>query len=262
LTSCALGGADFQSAALPVCRNVSEHRGRLQIGRRLQACPTKQHGRNQKQSWSASASRPGGRLRTRGSALQEQSQPANIPHCSSTWLRLVIAVYALAVAGVAANVPDIPVVTVCDVMSNMSAYNGRTVIVVGRYGHSMEGAWLDATCPNSIVENGMEWGNDIALIDMSAQGEPPDFPKRFRWNDRLLGKKVSELKPSTELRENARYQYRDEWAAVFGRFETRPLRSRADGYGHLAGSPARLVWPDNGVHIFHLRSERWVASDP
>jgi len=65
--------------------------------------------------------------------------------------RLVLALSVTALWSIADDRADIPVITVCDVMRNMSAYNGRTVIVVGRYASSMEGAWLDAKCPNKIV---------------------------------------------------------------------------------------------------------------
>jgi hypothetical protein len=163
---------------------------------------------------------------------------------------------------VADTKPTVPVVTVCDLLRDSSVYNGSTVAVVGRYGGTDEGVWLDADCPQKLVQNGIEWHASIALADMMAQSAPPSVPKGFDWNKRLLREKVAELKPSTHLHAIPEYHYRDQWAAAFGRFETRPLRSKTDGYGHLGGSPARLVCPEKGVRIVHLPSEHWVVSKP
>ena len=156
---------------------------------------------------------------------------------------------------------EVPVVTVCDILQNASAYNGQTVVVVGRYGGTDEGAWLDADCPLKFVQNGIEWHASIALTDVMEQWAPPSLPTGFRWDQALLSKEVSVLMPSTVLHALPRLHYRDHWAAIFGRFETRPLRSKRDGYGHLGGSPARLIWPAKGIHIFRVESEHWVLDE-
>jgi len=173
--------------------------------------------------------------------------------------RLAFALIVLVIPSIADDTLELPVITVCEVLKDMSAYNGQTVIVVGRLGGSSEGSWLDADCPQRVVQNGIEWDTIIALADVRGQAEPPSLSKGFHWNDQLLLKKVSELKPMTVLQAVPKIHYRDEWAAVFGRFETHPLDSREDGFGHLAGSPARLIWPEKGVHILHAKAQRWVT---
>jgi hypothetical protein len=174
---------------------------------------------------------------------------------------LVLAFGVLVMPCIAEATPlEVPVLTVCDVLQNASAYNGQTVVVVGRYGGTDEGAWLDADCPQKFVQNGIEWHASIALTDFMEQQAPPSLPRGFRWDRALLSKEVSALMPSTALQALPRLHYRDQWAAIFGRFETRPLLSKSDGFGHLAGSPARLIWPARGIHIFHVKSEHWVVS--
>jgi hypothetical protein len=175
--------------------------------------------------------------------------------------RLVIVLSFLAMPCIVEAAPfEVPVVTVCDILQNASAYNGHVVIVVGRYGGTDEGAWLDADCPQEFVQNGIERHASIALTDVMEQKDPPSLPHRFRWNQALLSKRVSALIPSTVLHSVPRLHYRDRWAAIFGRFETRPLLSKRDGFGHMAGSPARLIWQARGIHIFHVKSEHWVVS--
>jgi hypothetical protein len=172
--------------------------------------------------------------------------------------RLVFALIVLVIPCIADVITEIPVITVCDVLKNMSVYNGQEIIVVGRLVGTSEGSWLGAECPQKVVQNGTEWDTVITLADIMAQSEAPSFFKGFHWNDQLLLKKVSELKPMTVLHAVPQIHYRDEWAAVFGRFETHPLQSRGDGFGHLNGSPARLIWPEKGVHILHTKAQRWV----
>jgi hypothetical protein len=174
-------------------------------------------------------------------------------------LSVVFALIALVIPCIADATSDTPVITVCQVMQNMSAYNGQTVVIIGRLAGSMEGSWLDADCPQQIVQNGIEWHTDIALAYIMTHNEPPPaLSKGFDWNEQLLLKKVAELRPMTVLHAIPRLRYREEWAAVFGRFETHPLQSLADGFGHLNGSPARLIWPEHWVHILHVKAQRWV----
>ena len=156
---------------------------------------------------------------------------------------------------------DISVYTVCEIMKNLAAYNGKTIIVVGRVSSTGEGVWLDQACPEKLVTNGYEWSTSIWLsYTIGVTDSPPSLPRTFRWNNKLLSTKLAEVSKTTSLRVYPEYHYSDRWAAVFGRLETRfPLdpteypgqfsgRSHPAGLGHLNGSPAQLISPRNGYH--------------
>lgn len=146
---------------------------------------------------------------------------------------------------------NVSILSVCEVMNDLLLHNGQTVIVVGRFGRSDEGSWLDQDWSTKPIVNGLEWHASIALVDMMPSAEPPPTPKHFRWDTQLLLSKLMEVKPTTTLQTFKHCS--DKWAAIYGRLETRPLRYRYDGFGHLGGSPARLIFPQNGIYYFPRR---------
>src|SRR5579859_5067758 len=96
----------------------------------------------------------------------------------------------LMLAGLPIFAADYPVVTVCDVLGNLPAYNGKTVIVVGARHSTTEGVWLVATCPKLIV-NGAEWGGDLWLSQRGLKNdEPPSLPHDLNWNDDSVTRKL------------------------------------------------------------------------
>jgi hypothetical protein len=82
------------------------------------------------------------------------------------------------------------------------------------------------------------------------------LPKGFRWDPKLLVKKLKDVQRTTRLRTYKKLNYSDKWVAIFGRFETRvPLQvvsvggtSRGIGFGHLDAAPARLIFNQKGFH--------------
>ena len=68
---------------------------------------------------------------------------------------------------------EVPVLSVCEVLDNRVAYNGTTVIVVGRVVRTMEGEWLDQDCDHKVLIDGYEWHFIISLSYLGSIAKPP-----------------------------------------------------------------------------------------
>jgi hypothetical protein len=147
----------------------------------------------------------------------------------------------------AAALPAVPVLSVCEVLDNRLAYNGKVVIVVGRVVRTMEGEWLDQECGHKLVIDGYDWEYDVSLS--YSLGQPPrppsPIPRGFQWNTSRILAKLKDVQKTTGLRANPQINAPEKWAAVFGRLdtlETFPIYhgypERRSGFGHLGGAPA------------------------
>lgn len=165
------------------------------------------------------------------------------------WLQIVFG------QGITSEDGAVPIISVCEALSDRARFNGKSIVVVGRFGYTDEGTWLSEECDRKIVTGGYTWANIISTTyARSDVFPPPGIPKTFRWDDKLLAGKLREVKKTTKLRILKQYNYSDKWMAIFGRFETRvPLqvgidgrgKLRGDGFGHLSGAPAQLVSGEN-----------------
>jgi hypothetical protein len=154
---------------------------------------------------------------------------------------------------------EVPVLTVCEVMSDLARLDGKVVIVIGRFSHGDEGTWLDEECGRKVLTGGREFEPSISTTyAVSDFDPPPQIPKHFKWDDRLLQEKLKQVKRTTRLHVSKQYHYTDTWMAMFGRLETQlPHRIasgndfivRIPGFGHLSASPAQLVSPQDGSHL-------------
>jgi hypothetical protein len=146
----------------------------------------------------------------------------------------------------------IPVVTVCEVLSDLPRFAAKQVIVVGRYSRTTEGVWLDQGCGLKVMNGGREFPAIVAATYADSEFSlPPSLPHGFKWDEPLLQQKLNQVKQTTQLRMDKK----DRWVARYGRLETRlPHRLRLSdgtyeytpGFGHLAGSPAQLISPHDG----------------
>jgi hypothetical protein len=136
------------------------------------------------------------------------------------------------------------VLTVCEVLTNASAYKGRLLIVVGKYGSWMEGAELQGVCdsmPRSI------WLGYDASRDLPPPSKVPDY---LQHKAKVIAKLPEQERVGVDMIVGCYYS--GLWVAVFGRFETddsRPIDRRAGeriGFGHLAGWRTQLVYPSAG----------------
>jgi hypothetical protein len=139
---------------------------------------------------------------------------------------------------------DVPVLTVCEVLANASAYKGRLVIVVGKYGSWMEGAALEGACDSTP---GSIWLGYDASRELPPPSEVPDY---LPYKARVIAKLPEQERVGVEMVVGCNYS--GLWAAVFGRFETddsRPVDRRTGervGFGHMANWRTQLAYPSAG----------------
>jgi hypothetical protein len=162
------------------------------------------------------------------------------------------AIFVVLIAVGLAYADEVPVLTVCDVLSDRAAYNGKSILLVGKYGFWEEGVVLEGECPSKLVTGGYEWPNSIWLgYDAQPVIAPPSNPPEYRQYETRVLEKLPVLE-GTELHVVAGCSYSGVWAAVYGRFETKdafPVNRQTGvqrGFGHLSGFPAQLVWPEKG----------------
>lgn len=153
--------------------------------------------------------------------------------------------------------PALQPVTVCEVMQDLSAYDGKVVAVVGRFSSRQTGRWLgEQKCGFKLVTGDQEWPNAFWVVyDPAAAPKPPAV---LAVNAAVLAQKLRSVKLGTSLTKlpfgSGDY---DNWAVVYGRVETRkdlvtvtPSGTRKNGFGYGESSPARLVCHGDAVVIF------------
>jgi len=166
---------------------------------------------------------------------------------------LLTLVYPLAGGGDPALQP----VTVCEVLQDLAAYDGKVVAVVGRFSSRQAGRWLgEQKCAHKFVTGGQQWPNAFWVeYDPATAPKPPEV---LVVNAVLLAQKVRKVKLDTSLTQLPfGSQDYDNWAVVYGRVETRKdlitvttAGPRRNGFGYGESSPARLVCHGDAVVIF------------
>jgi len=153
--------------------------------------------------------------------------------------------------------PPLRPVTVCEVLQDLAAYDGKVVAVVGRFSKRAAGRWLgEQRCPQRLAVGGQEWPNALWLVyDPAIAPKPPTV---LAVDSAMLTEKLREVKLGTALTKlpfgSPDY---DNWAVAYGRIETRkdlviatPAGPRKNGFGFGESSPARLVCHGDAVVIF------------
>jgi hypothetical protein len=153
--------------------------------------------------------------------------------------------------------PALQPVTVCEVLQDLSAYDGKVIAVVGRFSYRQNGRWLgEQKCAHKFVTGDQEWPNAFWVTYDPADAPKP--PAVLAVNGTLLAQKMLEVKRDTSLTKlpfgGTDY---DAWAVVYGRVETRrdlitatAAGPRRNGFGYGDSSPARLVCHGDAVVIF------------
>src|ERR1019366_6710591 len=78
---------------------------------------------------------------------------------------------------------EVPVLTVCEALSDLERYTGKSVIVVGRTTSTDEGSWLDESCGLKVVRGDREFEAVISTTYIvSESAAPPTLPNGFRWD--------------------------------------------------------------------------------
>jgi hypothetical protein len=153
--------------------------------------------------------------------------------------------------------PAIQPVTVCEVLQDLPAYDGKVAAVVGRFSSRQAGRWLgEQKCAHKFAVGDQEWPNAFWVTY-----DPQDAPKPpavLAVDAALLAQKLRDVKLGTSLTKlpfgSTDY---DNWAVVYGRIETRKdlvtltvNGPRKNGFGYGESSPARLVCHGDAVVIF------------
>ena len=71
------------------------------------------------------------------------------------------------------SIVGVPVVTVCEALHDLGRYNGKSIVLVGRFGSTDEGSWLSEDCERKIVTNGYTWADIISTTYPRSKVEPP-----------------------------------------------------------------------------------------
>ena len=172
-------------------------------------------------------------------------------------MRLAILILTLVCPFAEAGEPALRPVTVCEVLQDLSAYDGKVVAVVGRFSARQTGRWLgEQKCGHKLVSGDQEWPNAFWVTY-----DPEDAPKPpavLAVDATILAQKLRAVKVGTSLTNlpfgSTDY---DNWAVVYGRIETRKDLvtvtadgPRKNGFGYGQSSPARLVCHGDAVVIF------------
>ena len=155
-------------------------------------------------------------------------------------LRLLTLALLAAAFGVAAD-PPIQTVTVCEVLADLPAHEGKEVAVLGRFSFRRDGRWIgEQSCEAAAGVPPMLW-----LTEDLAVGPKP--PANFEFDSQLLNKKFAAMVKKTTL---GKFRFGtpeyDRWAVVYGRVMARKDDKKA---------AADLVFRGDGVIVF-LTTER------
>jgi hypothetical protein len=156
-------------------------------------------------------------------------------------LRALVFACLIAVPAEAAD-PIVPA-TVCEVLADPAAHEGKGIAVLGRYSFRKEGRWIgEQACAAPTSATPLLW-----LTEDSTAGPKP--PGDFELDAVALNRKFADLVKRTVLGKfRFGTQDYDRWAVVYGKIV---LRKGTDA----AKAPADLVFRGSGVVIF-LTTER------
>ena len=149
-------------------------------------------------------------------------------------------VLAIAMWAIAATAADntLEPLTVCEVLKDLPAHDGRAVAVLGRFSYRRDGRSInEEACGEKPAPGEPVPPSAIRLTDDSKSGPKP--PEVFALDAPALNRKLKLIQERTALR-TFRFgtpDY-DRWAVVFGRIEV-------DKSG-----PPRLVYRGDGVILF------------
>jgi hypothetical protein len=142
-----------------------------------------------------------------------------------------------ATCAVAADPPLTPV-TVCEVLADLKAYEGKDLAVLGRFSFRGDGRWIgEQACDTAVT------APPVLFLDENPTGAPKP-PVDFELDAATLNKKFAALTHRTTL---GKFRFGstdyDRWAVIFGRIVPR------------AGEAARkavadLMFRGDGVVLF------------
>ena len=134
----------------------------------------------------------------------------------------------------AADPPPIVPLTVCEIVADLPAHEGKNYAVLGRYSYRRDGRWMGED----------DCGAGTATLRLNEDSGAPKPPANFELDAATLNKKFSELQKHTSLGKfRFGTQDYDRWAVVFGRV----AEHKGDD---VKKAPADLVFRGSGVVVF------------
>ena len=139
-------------------------------------------------------------------------------------------ILALVCVSFAADPPPVTPVTVCEVLRDLAAHEGKDLAVLGRYSFRTSETWVgEQACDPAITVP-----PKLPLLEDS---EAPKLPESYTLDAVALHKKLVDMQHRTSL---GKFRFGtsdyDRWAVIYGRVEKR------------TGSP-RLVFRGSGVMV-------------
>jgi len=170
-----------------------------------------------------------------------------------------IAVFFTAVASASlaldAAEPSARPLRVCEILRDLTSFNGKTVTLVGRYSFRKNGRFLSEDgCEGSLKTGDFVWPWSLRVsFDPKTAPKAPD---RFEIDAVEVGKVLALVKEHTSL---ASFRFGtpdyDRWAVAYGRIATtREFENSGPGPGVQSGklepAPATLVCSGDALVIF------------
>ena len=151
--------------------------------------------------------------------------------------RAACAAVLLCSALATADAPLVPL-TVCEILYDLPAQNGKTVVAIARYSFRPNGRWISEQACNPASD-----APPLLWLTEDAAGAPKP-PADFALDAAVLRRKFTEIQRHTTLAKfkfgNPEY---DRWAMVYGRVDAR----KGDA---LKQAAANLVYRGSGAVVF------------
>jgi hypothetical protein len=141
------------------------------------------------------------------------------------------------------------VLTVCEILSMPSSYDGKLVTIRERVSNTDEGAWLEGIkCPGVFVTDGVVWPRSIWLQYSDSRVtrlHQPDFSKELILRSEYIAeRKYVQLKRRVPDRcivwtYTGMFETKQNWSSA--KVTYHDGTSRFIGFGHLGDAPAQLL---------------------
>jgi len=160
---------------------------------------------------------------------------------------LAFGAFLIGCVAFAAEEPAIVPVTVCEILRDPAAYDGKSIAVLGRYSFRESGRWLgEQSCgPGSAVAAPMLWLTESAR-------DAPKPPDNFALDGIELHRKWVAMQQRTSL---GKFRFGtsdyDRWAVIYGKVQPRkPGAGDPDDPPERRNAPADLVFRGDGTIVF------------
>lgn len=133
----------------------------------------------------------------------------------------------------------LPVIPICDLFQNLSAFKGKRIAVRGEFVTTMEGAWISGRCKGGFVTNGYRWPVSLTFEESAYYSSVTAELDATKWppvpeGEKALEGRYSVVKTATFV---GLLRMRSGYSAVCqedGSYFT-------NGFGHLNGAAAELA---------------------